>query len=68
MTVGNDRNNDNDNDNSMTILKLITIVMRMTVMIFMFFVLLRAWGKKKIISPHEVLNLDLGIRAAMLYH
>ena len=40
----------------------------MTMMIFMFFVLLRAWGKKKIISPHEVLNLDLGIRAAMLYH
>ena len=58
MTVDNDRNNDNDNDNSMTILKLITIVMRMTVMIFMFFVLLRAWDKKKnILSPHEESNL-----------
>ena len=57
MTVDNDRNNDNDNDNSMTILKLITIVMRMTVMIFMFFVLLRAWNKKKILRPHEESNL-----------
>lgn len=68
MTVDNDRNNDNDNDNSMTILKLITIVMRMTVMIFMFFVLLRAWDKKKILSPHEDRTSDLGICAAMLYH
>ena len=67
MTVDNDRNNDNANDNSMTILKLITIVMRMTVMIFMFFILLRAWDKKKK-SPHEDRTSDLGIRAAMLYH
>ena len=30
----------------------------MTVMIFMFFVLLRAWDKKKnILSPHEESNL-----------
>ena len=68
MTVDNDRNNDNANDNSMTILKLITIVMRMTVMIFMFFVLLRAWDKKKIEVPIRNRTSDLGIRAAMLYH
>ena len=29
----------------------------MTVMIFMFFVLLRAWANKKFLSPHEESNL-----------
>ena len=60
MTVDNDRNNDNANDNSMTILKLITIVMRMTVMIFMFFVLLRAWDKKNFKSPRGIEPQTLG--------